>query len=157
MPKIDDFFDNHDINLGVFAVGLVVIMSLIIGGGVVGVLIVESFQQVFGGLSIDIFLALVGALELAMCIAVIIPNIMIVRGKPNAAKANRVHAYVQVTCYLLALLALINDRKMGLVFASIFPLFTIYLMSTNRYQIFIGFYEAIHKDPEGYRRRVLGE
>lgn len=150
----DDFFDKHENSLLNFVAGLAVIMFIMFGGGILWPSLIFLLQQLMGEFTSKEFsiLFLVGALVISLCIT--IPNVMITRGKVGAAKFNKINIYIQYACYLLLSLVYEDEYKWISVGFVIFPLLAHWLMVSAKYKAFLAFYEALRKDPEGFREKL---
>jgi hypothetical protein len=150
----DNFFEKHDFSIGMFVVGIAVIMFIMFGGGMAPLLVVLSMQQLLGEFTSKELVLYIGILELIMNFCIVVPNIMIIRGRPRAAKVNQINIYFQFACYLLFSLIFEHQYKWFCLSFVIFPLLANWLMTSAKYQAFLAYYEAIRKDPAGLRRSM---
>ncbi|MCE9686348.1 hypothetical protein LZP73_09000 [Shewanella sp. AS16] len=150
----DNFFEKHEFSMGMFAAGIAVIMFIMFGGGMASLLVVLSMQQLLGEFTSKELVSYVGILELIMNFCIVVPNVLILRGKPRAAKVNQINIYFQLICY--SLLSLTFEHQYKWVFLSfvIFPLLANWLMVSAKYQAFLAYHEALRKDPIGFRRSL---
>lgn len=86
--KAEEFFDNHYLSIWVFLVGVAVITLIMMGGGMAVTLLAILIDQSSEHLTTDTFLALNFSFAGIMTLLLVIPNMMIVRGKPKAAEIN---------------------------------------------------------------------
>ncbi|WP_411994085.1 hypothetical protein [Agarivorans sp. DSG3-1] len=150
----DSFFKKHELSMWIFVVGISVIMTIIIGGGIATVLVVELFQEIFGKFTVDEYLAFNGVLGLTITLIIVATNVLIIRGRPHAVKVNRLNVYFQLASYLLyALIVEHDDKWFGLMFIA-FPLLASWLMSSAKYQAFVAYHEALRKNPVEFRQAL---
>ncbi|GDY25099.1 hypothetical protein AHAT_09890 [Agarivorans sp. Toyoura001] len=151
----DSFFDKYENSLLNFVVGITVIMFIMFGAGVLCPLLILLAQQFVGEFTPKEFGTFFLVCILVMTLCIVVPNILIVRGKPIAAKINLWNIYFQLACYSLLLLLFKHEYKwLFLSFVS-FPLLAYWLMLTTKYKAFVSFYEALRKDPVGFREKLL--
>ncbi|NMH66970.1 hypothetical protein [Shewanella salipaludis] len=150
----DNFFEKHEFSMGMFAAGIAGIMFIMFGGGMASFLVVLSMQKLLGEFTSTELVSYVGILELIMNFCIVVPNILILRGKPRAAKVNQVNIYFQLVCYSLAALTLEHQNKWFCLSFVIFPLLANWLMASAKYQACLAYHEALRKDPIGFRRSL---
>ncbi|SON51980.1 hypothetical protein [Vibrio tapetis] len=151
----DNFFKNHELSLWIFAVGITVIMSILIGGGIAVILLTFVLAQHIDYFSTMEYFVFAGALGVIMSLTTSITNLLIIRGRAYAVGINIINIYFQICCYILFAVFLEHkDKWQGLVF-SILPFLSLWLMSTPRYRAFVAYHEALHKDPIGFRQKLL--
>ncbi|SON51979.1 hypothetical protein [Vibrio tapetis] len=151
----NDFFESHELTPWIFVIGISVIMTLIIGGGAACFLLLLTVHQVLGYFTIGEYLAAGYVLGIVMTISTSITNILIFRGKPKATIINKIYLYFQLAGYFIVLLIFEDDYKWFFMSCSIFSILAGWLISTPRYHSFVAFYEALHKDPVGFRQKLL--
>ncbi|MCE9686349.1 hypothetical protein LZP73_09005 [Shewanella sp. AS16] len=152
MPN--NFFEKHEFSMGMFAAGIAVIMFIMFSAGVVCFLAILSLQTLFGEFTSKEFGILLVSSELIMTLSIVVPNVLIFRGKPRAAKVNKINIYFQFVCYLLFLFTFENKNDWFLLSFVIFPLLANWLMASAKYQAFLAYHEALRKDPIGFRRSL---
>ncbi|MGF1727486.1 hypothetical protein [Photobacterium nomapromontoriensis] len=153
---IDDFFEKHEISILTFVAGISVIMLIMFGGGMAAFIAVASTEHLVGEFSSKQLLTYIVALEIMMNAVIVIPNVLIiVFGKPQAVIVNKINLYFQFTCYSLYILTFGHDIEWFCAIFITFSLLAYWLMSTAKYQAFVAFYEALRKDPVGFRQRLL--
>ncbi|MGF1727487.1 hypothetical protein [Photobacterium nomapromontoriensis] len=152
---IDDFFERHELSIWIFVTGISVIMLPIFGGGLICPLVIGLLQQLLGKFTAEEFGVLLVSLELIMSLFIAIPNILIIRGRSGAVKINKIIINIQLTCYIVVAILLEHEYKWFFIMFVFFPLLASWLMSTARYQAFVAYHEALHKDPVGFRQRLL--
>lgn len=151
----DDFFDNHEFSLWIFAYGISNIILLLLGGGGACLVIILSIQAFTGELSTEVFGISLTTAEVLMTLAITITNLMLIRGKPNALAVNRLITYIQITCYILFAITFKHEHKwFGMAFL-LFPLLSIWIMSTSKFRAFVAYHKALHKNPTDFRKRLL--
>ncbi len=151
----DDFFENHELSLWIFSYGISNIILLLLGGGVACFLMVMSIHVLTGELSAEQFGISLTIVEVLMALAIMVPNVLIIRGKPSALAVNKIMVCVQIASYLLFAMTFDQENKwFGLAFG-VLPFLSLWLMSTPRYRAFIAYHEALHKDPIGFREKLL--
>ncbi|NMH66499.1 hypothetical protein [Shewanella salipaludis] len=150
----DNFFEKHEFSMGMFAAGIAVIMFIMFGAGIVCPLAILSLQTLFGEFTSKEFGILFTSSVVIMTLIIVVPNVLIFRGKPRAAKVNQINIYFQLVCY--SLLSLTFEHQYKWVFLSfvIFPLLANWLMVSAKYQAFLAYHEALRKDPIGFRRSL---
>lgn len=150
----DNFFEKHDFSIGMFVVGIAVIMFIMFGAGVLCPLMILMLQTLLGEFTPEEFGLLFASSALIMTLSIVIPNILIIRGRPKAVKVNQINIYFQFACYLLFSLIFEHQYKWFFLCFVIFPLLANWLMTSAKYQAFLAYYEAIRKDPAGLRRSM---
>ncbi|PIW62125.1 MAG: hypothetical protein COW15_05925 [Shewanella sp. CG12_big_fil_rev_8_21_14_0_65_47_15] len=150
----DNFFEKHDFSIGMFVVGIAVIMFIMFGAGVLCPLVILTLQTLWGEFTPEEFGLLFVSSALIMTLSIVIPNILIIRGRPKAVKVNQINIYFQLVCYSLLLLTFEHENKWFFLCFVIFPLLANWLMASAKYQAFLAYYEAIRKDPAGFRRSI---
>lgn len=150
----DNFFEKHDLSIGMFVVGIAVIMLILISAGIVCFLMILTLQTLLGKFTSEVFGILLVSSELIMTLSIVIPNILIIRGRPKAVKVNQINIYIQLICYLLFLLTFQNKNDLFLLIFVILPLFANWLMLSTKYQAFLAYHEALRKDPIGFRQSI---
>ena len=98
---MSDNFLKHDLSIGVFVVGIAVIMFLMFGAGAIGPLLFLTIETLFGKLTNEEFGILFASSIVIMTLSIVIPNVLIIRGRPRAVKINKINVYFQLICYLL--------------------------------------------------------
>ncbi|MCS6119755.1 hypothetical protein G3444_12690 [Shewanella baltica] len=150
----DIFFEKHDLSIGVFVVGIAVIMFLMFGAGAIGPLLFHAIETLFGKLTNEEFGILFASSIVIMTLSIVIPNVLIIRGRPRAVKINKINVYFQLICYLLFLLVLEHQKNWIFLCFVIFPLLANWLMSSAKYLTFLAFYETLRKDPIVFRQSL---
>ncbi|SON51976.1 hypothetical protein [Vibrio tapetis] len=151
----EDFFEKHELSLWIFACGISNVILLLLGGGGACFVVIISIQTFTGELSTEQFGISLTIIEVLMALAITLSNIFIFRGKPRALVVNKLIAYVQITSYFLfAIIFEHEDKWLGLFFG-VLPLMSLWLMSTSKHRAFVGYHEALHKDPVGFRQKLL--
>lgn len=151
----EDYFKKHELSLWIFAIGISVIMTILIGGGIAVILLTFLLAQNINHFSTMEYFALAGALGVTIALTTSITNILIIRGRPYGVKVNTYNVYFQIMCYLLFAIAFEHEDKwIGMLF-SVLPFLSLWLMSTKKYHAFVAYHEALHKDPIGFREKLL--
>ncbi|SON51977.1 hypothetical protein [Vibrio tapetis] len=151
----DNFFKNHELSLWIFAVGVLVIMTILIGGGIAVFLLTIILERYVGYFSIMEYFALAGIFSILMVLITSIANLLIIKGKPRAKQLNIINIYFQIVCYLLFAMTFEHEDKWLGVLFGVLPLLSLWLMSTQKYHAFVAYYEALYQDPAGFREKLL--
>lgn len=153
--KAEEFFDNHYLSIWVFLVGVAVITLIMMGGGMAVTLLAILIDQSSEHLTTDTFLALNFSFAGVMTLLLVIPNMMIVRGKPKAAEINLINIYFQFLVYALGLFLLEDEHKLFFVSFVLFPIIGLWLMASTKYHTFVTYFSAIKKEPDSFREYFL--
>ncbi|WP_028771457.1 hypothetical protein [Shewanella waksmanii] len=151
----DSIFDRYKFSIGTFATGIAVIMLLIISGSAALSLLGLSIKQNFSQFSDDNYLTFLTAAATFLAVITIIPNIMITRGKPKAAKVNQYNIWLQLLIYLVVIVTFEHAHKWLTVCLISLPVLTHSLMKSNKYAACLVYFEEMHKNPEAFREQLL--
>ncbi|SON51978.1 hypothetical protein [Vibrio tapetis] len=151
----DDFFENHELSIWIFFVGIAVIISMMIGGGVTIPLLLFTLEQLIGEFTPKMYGIHFVLLVITMTLFTVVPSLFIIRGKKALVKVNKMTIFIQVVIYCFALVIYEHEYKYFFLSFVSFPLLALWLMSTPKYRAFVAYHEALHKDPIGFRQKLL--
>ncbi|MFS1437328.1 hypothetical protein [Shewanella sp. 10N.286.48.A6] len=149
-----NFFEEHDFSLWIFAVGTTVIMLMMIGAGIAAAIFVFSLEYLFGDFTPEKLWGILIPIEVILSLSITFTNIIITRGYPKAAKANKAIIYIILACFLFGLLFFDHEFKWLYLSFIALPATAFWLINTTKYKAYLAYFEALHKDPEAFRLQM---
>ncbi|QLE86648.1 hypothetical protein FLM48_17155 [Shewanella sp. Scap07] len=155
MKMTDNFFEEYDFSLWIFAVGITVIMLLIISTGVIAPLLLLSLQSIVGEFSNQTFGILLLSIELVIALPLIIANLLVIRGKANAVIVNKASIFFNLVSYLFIAMVLEHEYKWFFMMLISLPVLARVLMQTQKYAAYVAYFEALHRNPQEFREALF--